>query len=244
MKSYRLREYQSSLELEDLPTPEPRGSEVLLKVMAAGMCHSDLHLWDGGYDLGRGNRLSLADRGVHLPLTLGHEIVGQIVTHGPEAKGVERGKNYLIFPWIGCGECRVCLAGNENSRAEPRFGHSARTEDIPTISLSRTRHLLELSGRGFGAIRPTPFWRNHRQRPEETGGELIHEVPIIIFGAGGLAYEPKVAKGNGRKDGAVVVESIRTNASALEPAPWLSSTGSRAMPLNRSFRWQGACHTL
>ena len=98
MKSYRLREYQKPLELEDLPTPEPRGSEVLLKVMAAGMCHSDLHLWDGGYDLGRGNRLSLADRGVHLPLTLGHEIVAQIVTHGPEAKGVERREGLFHLP--------------------------------------------------------------------------------------------------------------------------------------------------
>lgn len=207
MKSYRLREYEKPLELEDLPTPEPRGSEVLLRVIAAGMCHSDLHLWDGGYDLGRGDRLSLADRGVHLPLTLGHEIVGQVVTLGTEAKGAEQGKNYLIFPWIGCSECRVCLAGNENFCPKPRFLGILRDGGYSDhILVPHSRYLLELSGQDFGAYAPYACSGLTTYSALKKLGQLIHEGPIIIFGAGGLGLMSlrllKAMDGNG----AVVVE--------------------------------------
>ena len=67
--------------------PQPKGSEVLLKVLAAGVCHSDLHLAEGWFDLGGGKKLSLADRGMKLPVTLGHENVGEVVAVGPDAAG-------------------------------------------------------------------------------------------------------------------------------------------------------------
>src|SRR5665213_886525 len=79
------------LQLSEAPTPEPKGSEVLLKVIAAGVCHSDLHLADGWFDLGGGKRMSLQDRGMKLPVTLGHENVGEVVAVGPEAKSVKIG---------------------------------------------------------------------------------------------------------------------------------------------------------
>src|SRR5581483_2075549 len=77
------------------PTPQPKGSEVLLKVLAAGVCHSDLHLADGYFDLGGGKKMSLADRGMVLPVTLGHENVGEVVAVGPDAKGVKVGAKLL-----------------------------------------------------------------------------------------------------------------------------------------------------
>ena len=79
------------LQCNEAPTPEPKGSEVLLKVLAAGVCHSDLHLADGYFDLGGGKKMSLADRGMKLPVTLGHENVGEVVAVGPDAKGVKVG---------------------------------------------------------------------------------------------------------------------------------------------------------
>src|SRR5678816_2303797 len=69
------------LQLNEQPTPEPKGTEVLLKVLAAGVCHSDLHLADGWFDLGGGKRMSLAERGMKLPVTLGHENVGEAVSY-------------------------------------------------------------------------------------------------------------------------------------------------------------------
>ena len=70
MKSYDVCECGAPLRLMERPTPKPTGTEVLLKVIAAGVCHSDLHIWEGHYDLGGGKLLKLADRGVKLPLTM------------------------------------------------------------------------------------------------------------------------------------------------------------------------------
>ncbi len=67
------------LQCNEQPTPQPTGTQVLLKVLAAGVCHSDLHLADGYFDLGGGKRMSLQDRGMKLPVTLGHENVGEVV---------------------------------------------------------------------------------------------------------------------------------------------------------------------
>jgi D-arabinose 1-dehydrogenase-like Zn-dependent alcohol dehydrogenase len=102
------------LQCNEGPTPEPKGSEVLLKVLAAGVCHSDLHLADGYFDLGGGKKMSLADRGMVLPVTLGHENVGEVVAVGPDVKDIKVGAKLLADPWIGCGTCEVCRRGDEN----------------------------------------------------------------------------------------------------------------------------------
>ena len=86
------------LQCNEAPTPEPKGSEMLLKVLAAGVCHSDLHLADGYFDLGGGKKMSLADRGMVLPMTLGHENVGEVVAVGPDAKGVKIGAKHAGRP--------------------------------------------------------------------------------------------------------------------------------------------------
>ena len=60
MKSYDVCECGAPLRLMERPTPKPAGTEVLVKIVAAGICHSDLHIWEGHYDLGGGKRLSSA----------------------------------------------------------------------------------------------------------------------------------------------------------------------------------------
>ncbi|KAI3593394.1 hypothetical protein D9X30_1704 (plasmid) [Cupriavidus sp. U2] len=81
--------------------PIPKGSEVLLKTTFCGVCHTDLHFQDGYYQLGGGKRLSLAERGVKLPLMPGHETVGRVVAVGPDAKAVKVGDHRLVYPWGG-----------------------------------------------------------------------------------------------------------------------------------------------
>ena len=71
-------------------TPVPQGTEVLLRVGHCGVCHSDLHLQDGYYELGDGAKLDVT-KGVGLPRVLGHEIAGTVVALGPEARGVKIG---------------------------------------------------------------------------------------------------------------------------------------------------------
>ena len=101
-------------------TPKPKGAEVLLRVERCGLCHSDLHIQDGYADIGGGKKLDTT-RGMTLPFTLGHEIAGIVEEVGPDAPKDLIGKKKTVFPWIGCGQCRECLAGDENLCAKNRF---------------------------------------------------------------------------------------------------------------------------
>src|ERR1700691_5871915 len=98
MKCYQVAAFGAPLLEAVTPTATPMGTEGLLEVVAAGVCHSDLHLWEGGYDLGHGKRLSLKDRGIALPLTMGHEPAGRVAATGPDATDVTVGGSYLVYP--------------------------------------------------------------------------------------------------------------------------------------------------
>ena len=112
MRSQAVVEFGSPLREIEAPTPKPKGTEVLLEIRHAGVCHSDVHIHDGYFDLGGGNKLPMS--AIKLPHTLGHEIEGEVVAIGAEAKGVKIGERYAAFPWIGCGKCPACLRGEEN----------------------------------------------------------------------------------------------------------------------------------
>jgi D-arabinose 1-dehydrogenase-like Zn-dependent alcohol dehydrogenase len=114
MISYQIIEHGKPLQKVLGATPEPKGSEVLVRVTRAGVCHSDLHIWEGYFDLGGGKRFYVKERGCVPPFTLGHEPLGVVAALGPKAKGVKVGQKRLIFPWIGCGKCAVCKAGQDN----------------------------------------------------------------------------------------------------------------------------------
>jgi D-arabinose 1-dehydrogenase-like Zn-dependent alcohol dehydrogenase len=101
-------------------TPKPIGKEVLVRIERCGLCHSDLHIQDGYADLGGGKRLDTT-RGMTLPFTLGHEIAGVVEEVGNEVPKELVGAKRAVFPWIGCGQCRDCLAGVENLCAKQRF---------------------------------------------------------------------------------------------------------------------------
>jgi propanol-preferring alcohol dehydrogenase len=108
------------LVLSESETPTPQGLQVLVKVKSVGVCHSDLHLWEGGYDLGDGKFMKVTDRGVKYPVTPGHEIVGTVENMGDAVSDISKGDDVLVFPWIGCGECPACKVGNENLCDAPR----------------------------------------------------------------------------------------------------------------------------
>lgn len=101
-------------------TPKPQGREVLVRIERCGLCHSDLHIQDGYADLGGGKKLDTT-RGMTLPFTLGHEIAGVVDEVGSDADKGLIGSRKAVFPWIGCGKCRDCLAGNENLCVRNRF---------------------------------------------------------------------------------------------------------------------------
>ena len=114
MRAWAVVENGADLQEIELPTPEPSGTEVLVEVTHCGVCHSDLHIWEGWYDLGGGKRLSMKDRGLVLPLALGHEVVGRVAKLGPDATGVSVGDLRIVYPWVGCGHCARCRAEEDN----------------------------------------------------------------------------------------------------------------------------------
>ena len=94
-----------------------------------GVCHTDTHLRDGGYDLGSRGKMRLADRGVTYPLVMGHEVVGVVEEIGPDAVGVGIGDVRLIYPWVGCGTVPPMRSGTGQllrRREEPRRGTARR----------------------------------------------------------------------------------------------------------------------
>jgi D-arabinose 1-dehydrogenase-like Zn-dependent alcohol dehydrogenase len=120
MHSQQIIEFGQPLEGRDYPDPEPEGTEILIRIDACGVCHSDLHMWEGYFDLGGGKKIELTSSGIELPFTMGHEIVGEVVALGPEAEGAAIGDKRIIYPWMGCGECPLCKSGDELFCNRPR----------------------------------------------------------------------------------------------------------------------------
>lgn len=238
MKSYVLTEFGKPLTAIETPTPQPQGSEVLLKTLAAGVCHSDLHLHDGYYELGGSKRLTLSDRGITPPITMGHEIAGAVAAVGPEAKGVRPGDRYVVYPWIGCGICAVCRAGNE------QLCNDARTLGIRKpggyadyVLVPHPRYLYPLGRLTPQAAAPfacsglTTFAALKR-----VGAATYTAQPILIFGAGGLGLMClKLLKALGGK-GAIVVDLDARKRDEALAAGALAAIDPKADKPGRAIR--------
>ena len=146
MRAWAVVENGKPLQEIELPTPEPTGTEVLIEVTHCGVCHSDLHIWEGYYDVGGGQKMSLVDRGVTLPLAMGHEIVGRVAKLGPDAKGVKVGDLRIVYPWLGCGTCETCLAEEDNMcvKAARSLGVYQNGGYGTHVIAPHPRHLIEL----------------------------------------------------------------------------------------------------
>ena len=119
MKSAQIIEPNKPLQINEIVLPNPNGNQVIIRVKSTGVCHSDLHLWEGGYDTGDGF-MKVTDRGVKFPVTPGHEVVGTVEQIGDSVEGVNIGDLVLIYPWIGCEQCPTCENGDTNLCESPK----------------------------------------------------------------------------------------------------------------------------
>ena len=184
--SWRLTRIGAPLEAAVEPIPQPTGTEVLLRVRACGVCHSDLHLADGYFDLGQGQRLDLA-KGMPLPLTLGHEIAGEVVAVGPLAEGAPLGQQRVAYSWIGCDACPSCRRGVEQHCDRPRaLGVSRHGGFSDHVLVPHPRYLFDFGAvpRAFAATLAcsglTAYSALRKAAP------ITHEQPLLIIGAGGV----------------------------------------------------------
>jgi propanol-preferring alcohol dehydrogenase len=186
MKAARILKPKEPLAIQDLSTPRPRSTQVLVKVQSTGVCHSDLHLWEGGYAGPAGVFMKVEDRGVKFPLTPGHEVAGTIESLGEDAEGFNVGDNVLVYPWIGDGICPACRVGEENLCDKPRsIGVYQDGGYAEHVLVPHYRYLVNIEGQdpasvaslacsgltAYGAV------KNANAKPAES---------LVIVGAGGL----------------------------------------------------------
>ncbi len=229
MRCYCVIEHGAPLQALDRPTPVPTGTEVLLRTRVAGLCHTDLHLWEGHYDIGGGKRLSLADRGIVPPLTLSHEIVGEVVDAGPQAGTLPRGRPMLVHPWIGCGECAACRRGEENHCATPRSLGVARPGGFAeNVLVPHPRYLVDIDGLDSAAAAPLACAGVTTYSALRKFGSRIAEDPVVVIGAGGLGLMAiEVLRALGGR-GAVVVDIDPAKREAALAAGALAAIDGRA----------------
>jgi alcohol dehydrogenase/propanol-preferring alcohol dehydrogenase len=218
MRAWAVVAAKQPLQEIELPTPEPTGKQVLLEVTHAGVCHSDLHIWDGEYDLGSRGKMKLADRGVVLPLAMGHEIVGRVVKWGPEAEGqgLAVGQVRIVFPWVGCGTCARCRAEEDNMCLKPRSLGVYQNGGYATHVLApEPRHLVDPGNidpalaSTYACSGITVFSAIDKVMPMDP------ETPIVLVGAGGLGLQAvAVLKAMGHRR----IVSVDVSAEKLEAA--------------------------
>ena len=229
MRCYCVMHHGQALELVDSPIPEPQGSEVLLRVQAAGLCHTDLHLWEGHYDLGGGKKLLLSDRGIKPPLTLSHEIVGEVVAAGAAAGAVKIGARALVHPWVGCGECAACARGEENICIKPQSIGVVRPGGFAEyVIVPHPRYLVEIDGLDSAEAAPLACAGVTTFSALKKFGTRIQEGPVVVIGAGGLglmAIEVLKALGG---NGAIVVDIDASKRQAALDAGALAAIDARA----------------
>ncbi len=186
MKSYCITEYGGPLQLIEGETPRPEGDEVLVEIAGCGVCHSDVHIRDGYFDLGGGNKADLS--WVHqLPFTLGHEIAGRVAALGSSASGSTVGETVVVYPWIGCGECGHCQSGEEQLCGKPRnLGINLAGGYASHVIVPHGRYLfsagdtpVELAAT-YACSGLTAFGALKKLRPKAEGKSLV------IIGAGGV----------------------------------------------------------
>jgi len=195
MISYQTAEPGAPLERREERTPEPAGTEVLLRMEACGVCHSDIHLHDGYFDLGNDKRLEVGRPG----LVLGHEIFGEVVAVGPDATDVEVGDRRVVYPWIGCGECAVCRRGEEHLCTPGRgLGTVAQGGFADHVVVPHPRYLFDKGGvpdtlaSTYACSGLTAYSALNKV------GELVEGDEVVLIGAGGvgmMALQVALARG-------------------------------------------------
>lgn len=187
MKAWAVVSAGAPLELLEFPTPVPQGSEVLVEVTHAGVCHSDLHFWKGEYNLGGGKVMKLSDRGVTLPRAPGHEISGRVVAMGPDATGVAVGDQRIVYPWLGCGECVHCKAEEDNMCQKQRALGVVQNGGFGShVLVPHPRYLVDAEGvdpavgATYACSGITTYSAIAKIMP------ISPEAPVVLIGAGGV----------------------------------------------------------
>ncbi|GAF49549.1 alcohol dehydrogenase catalytic domain-containing protein [Rhodococcus wratislaviensis] len=186
MLAVRLVEWGKPPELCQVPIPEPRGTEVLIRVEAAGLCQSDLHLLDAADGVPR----------LEPPFTLGHEVVGAVVSTGKESESrVEIGARVVVHGPCGCSQCERCTSGEDNycdRRHEldwTGIGIGLDGGMAEYMLVPDARHLVEIGALDPAAAAPLADAGLTAYHAVELARQRISaDGVVVVIGAGGLGH--------------------------------------------------------
>jgi len=186
MLSYQVEAFGRPLAQVLRDTPQPQGNEVVVRVGSCGVCHSDVHLHDGYFDL-RGDAKLDMTRTVKPPRTLGHEIAGTVVAVGPQAQGVKIGDRRVVFPWIGCGNCSLCESGNEHLCNSPQaLGIHRDGGFADHVIVPHQRYLLDYGSLAEEQACTYACSGLTAYSALKKAGPIGANDPLVIIGAGGV----------------------------------------------------------
>jgi propanol-preferring alcohol dehydrogenase len=181
MKAAVLHEFKQPLAVEDVPRPQLGRGDVLIKVEACGVCHSDLHVAEGDW-----SQLSAI---VKRPLILGHEIAGRVVEKDGGAGDLQIGDRVGI-PWIHwtCGECEFCREGNENLCSRQKITGVTVDGGYAEFVRAPASHAIKIPD-GLSPIDAAPLFRagvtvlRALKKARLSPGQRLG-----VFGVGGLGH--------------------------------------------------------
>ena len=176
MKAAVLHAIGEPLRIEEVATPRPGPGQVLVKVAAAGVCHSDLHQRDGTVPPHR------------LPLIMGHENAGWVAGLGQGAEGVAEGDPVVVYGGWGCGQCRFCLGGQEQLCDGARWsGLGPDGGYAEYLLVPATRHLLPAGRLDLvKAAGLTDAGLSSYRAVKKALPSLLAGTTAVVIGAGGL----------------------------------------------------------
>ena len=234
MRAAVLHEFKKPLSVEGVARPEPNPDEVLIKVEACGVCHSDLHVSDGDW-------VQFA-RIVKKPLILGHEIAGHVVGRGAAVESLQVGDRVGV-PWIHhtCGECEFCRAGDENLCVKQQITGVTVDGGYAEYVKAPASHAVKIPD-NLSSIEAAPLF---------CAGVTVHRAlrqvnlssahRLAVFGVGGLGHlAVQIGRARGSEVTAIdVVDEKLALAKAIGASAALNAC---AVDVVKTLRSSGGVH--
>ena len=179
MKVARLAGPLRPFAVVDADRPEAGPGEVVVKIVASGVCHSDLHIARGEFEA------------VKYPITLGHEPAGCVYEVGEGVTGLKKGQPVIVYPGRGCGRCWFCLRGEENHCEDGKFiGFDQDGGHAEYLLVESPRYLFPLSGLSLDEGAPlgcAGITAYHAVKAKAL--PVLHAGDcVVIIGVGGLGH--------------------------------------------------------
>jgi len=236
MKAAVLHEIKKPMVVEEVERPVPGEGEVLIKVEACGVCHSDLHIIEGDWKQFSGI--------TKIPLIPGHEIAGRVAEAGSGVRELKVGDRVGV-PWIHwtCGECEFCRAGFENLCSRQKITGCTVNGGFAEYIKAPASHATRIPG-GISAVEAAPLfcagvtvYRALKQARLAPGERLA------VFGVGGLGH---VAIQIGKEMG-LEVTAVDVSDDKLELAKSLDASrtmNSSSANVAKELRRAGGMHAV